>query len=359
MWQMHVYAGAARWVQVRIFGWAANDSGTGQYRIWMPMWALHRAGHDVQISSSSETELPAEVDIVVGQVVVDEGRTVAWQNLAARADRPAMVFEIDDDIWHIHGSNDLAFAFRSREAQERAEANIAVSDAVTVTTEHLAEVVARFNHNVHVVPNQIDASLLQRSRTGNERLTIGWAGGSSHKNDFASVRAELRTFLRRHEQVDLHVIGHDYRRELGRPEARHTGWSHNLHEYLDSVDFDIGVAPIAYHAFNKAKSDLKVLEYAALGIPVVATDFGPYTDSVQHGVTGFLVRRSYDWVRYLRDLVNDDAMREEMGRNARRWAVTRTVQGNIWRWEAAYRSAAQAIAAKRDIRPERVVTARP
>lgn len=344
---------------MRIFGWAANDSGTGQYRMWMPMWALHRAGHEVETSSAPQERLPEDVDVVVGQVLVDEGRTAAWQQLAARTDRPAMVFEIDDDIWNIHGTNDLALAFRAREVQERAEANIAVSDAVTVTTEHLAEVVGRFNSNVHVVPNQIDASLLQRDRPRNPRLTIGWAGGSSHKNDFASVQAELRTFLRRNDQVDLHVIGHDYRRELGRPEARHTGWTHDLHEYLDSVDFDIGVAPIAYHAFNKAKSDLKVLEYAALGIPVVATDFGPYTASVQHGVTGFLVRRPYDWVRYLSDLVNDEAMREEMGDNARRWAVTRTVQGNIWRWEAAYRSAIEAITAGRDARPKCAVAALP
>jgi glycosyltransferase involved in cell wall biosynthesis len=324
---------------VRIFGWAANDSGTGQYRMWMPMWALHRAGHDVRISSSSEAELPTEVDVVVGQVIVEEDRTAAWQRLAVSPGRPAMVFEIDDDIWNIHGSNDLGLAFRERALQERAEANIAVSDAVTVTTEHLAEIVGRFNSNVHVVPNQIDASLLQRQRPRHERLTIGWAGGSSHQNDFASVQAELRTFLRRNEDVDLHVIGHDYRQELGRPLARHTGWTADLRQYLDSVDFDIGVAPIAYHAFNKAKSDLKVLEYAALGIPVVATDFGPYPASVQHGETGFLVRHSYVWVRYLRDLVNDDAMREQMGRNARRWAAGRTVQGNVWRWEAAYRSA--------------------
>jgi hypothetical protein len=46
-------------------------------------------------------------------------------------------------------------------------------------------------------------------------------------------------------------------------------------------------------------------------------------------------------VRYLRDLVNDEAMRLEMGTNAKRWAATRTIQGNVWRWEAAYRSAVE------------------
>jgi glycosyltransferase involved in cell wall biosynthesis len=210
---------------------------------------------------------------------------------------------------------------------------------VTVTTAHLADVVSRFNDNVHVLPNCVDATLLERQRPRNERVTVGWAGGSSHINDFDFTGNAIRTFLRRSGDVDLHVIGTDFRRALGCPEARHSEWSENLVDYLNTIDFDIGIAPLAYHAFNKSKSDLKVLEYAALGIPVIATDYGPYTESVQHGVTGFLVRHSHEWARYLRELVNDEALRLEMGANARRWAATRTIQGNVWRWEAAYRSA--------------------
>lgn len=334
---------------MRIFGWAADTSGCGQYRVWMPVWAMERAGHDADASSDAAAELPLDADVIIGQRVVGEERTVKWRELAARpGPRPALVFELDDDVWNVHSTNMHAVGYRNREVQEQIEGNIAVADAVTVSTEHLAELVGRFNPNVHVIPNHVDASLLQHERPRNDRVTVGWAGGSSHHNDFASVQGELRTFLRHHPEVDVHTIGHDYRRELGRPDARHSSWQPVLRDYLSCVDFDIGVAPIAYHAFNKAKSDLKVLEYAALGIPVVATDFGPYSDSVQHGVTGYLVRRPYDWVRYLTDMVNDTEMREEMGRNAKRWAATRTVQGNVWRWEAAYRDAMRAVVNRHD-----------
>jgi glycosyltransferase involved in cell wall biosynthesis len=115
----------------------------------------------------------------------------------------------------------------------------------------------------------------------------------------------------------------------------------NLVDYLHTLDFDIGIAPLAYNEFNKSKSDLKVLEYASLGIPVVASDFGPYADTVVHGETGFLVKHSHEWSRYLRMLVEDHQLRETMSVNAKLWASERTIQGNVWRWEMAYRAVIQ------------------
>lgn len=331
---------------MRIYGWAVNHSGCGQYRIGIPMWALGQAGHDTLAFSVLNTSLPDDLDVLVGQLVAGPERSATWQSVAARSDaRPALVYELDDDIWNLHSTNHGAATIKDPQRIAEIEQNLAVADAVTVTTAPLAELVARFNPNVHVLPNCIDEALLRHERTRNERVTIGWAGGSSHDIDFAFVRGELRSFLRRSPGVDVHMIGTDYRQALGRPDARLSGWSENLVEYLHKIDFDIGIAPLAYHAFNKSKSNLKVLEYAALGIPVVASDFGPYSDSVQHGTTGFLVKRPFEWSRYLRDLVNDEAMRAEMGANARRWAATCTIQGNIWRWETAYRSA-MAIAAE-------------
>jgi glycosyltransferase involved in cell wall biosynthesis len=135
----------------------------------------------------------------------------------------------------------------------------------------------------------------------------------------------------------MHFVGPDYRQVVNLPNIRWSPWSTNLVDYLRLLDFDIGLAPLAYHRFNKSKSDIKVLEYAALGIPVVASDFGPYAESVIHGETGFLVRRPHEWGRYLGMLAEDVALREQMSVNAKLWATSRTVQGNAGQWELAYR----------------------
>jgi glycosyltransferase involved in cell wall biosynthesis len=329
----------APFAPLKIYGWSAGHSGCGQYRIGLPMWGLEKAGHDARAFSVLEEDIPEDADVVIGQLLYDEGRNGAWESLSKRTGRrPVLIAEIDDDLWNIHKTNYDALSLTSPEMLGRLENNLRIADAVTVTTPHLAEVISRFNPNVVVLPNMIDLNLIMHQRPKAERPTIGWAGGSSHLNDFAPMRSQLNQFLRRHPEVDLHLVGQDYRGLFKVPNTRWTTWNLNLVDYLHTLDFDIGIAPLAYNEFNKSKSDIKSLEYAALGIPVVASDFGPYADNVVHGETGFLVKHSHEWSRYLRMLIEDHQLRETMSVNAKLWASNRTIQGNAWRWEAAYRA---------------------
>lgn len=324
---------------LKIWGWANDHFGCGNYRMGLPLWYLNKMGHDATAFSVLDAELPADLDVLVGQLVATEDRTQVWRDFAALKGRNfAMVYEIDDDVWNLTQSNPSANHFDGP-AGARVEENIRLADAVTVTTDTLAELVSRFNSNVHVLPNCFDATVLGHQRPRSEQLTIGWAGGSGHVLDFHYVEKDLRTFFRRNPQVDVHFMGVNHGTEVGRPSARHTGWINNLVTYIQTIDFDIGLAPLLYNAFNRSKSDLKFLEYASLGIPVVASDFGPYAESIVHGVTGLKVRYPHEWGKYLNELVKDPSLRGELGANAQAWSATRTIQANYWRWEDAYASA--------------------
>jgi glycosyltransferase involved in cell wall biosynthesis len=332
-------APTAPFAPLKIYGWSAGHTGCGQYRIGLPMWGLGLGGHDARAFSVLEGDIPDDTDVVVGQLLYDEGRAQDWKALSERPGRrPVLIAEIDDDLWNIHKTNTDALGLTAAEVLGRLESNLRIADAVTVTTERLGEVVSKFNPNVFVLPNCIDLNLLTYQRQPSERLTVGWAGGSSHLNDFAPMRDALRQYFRRNPGIDLHLVGQDYRQLFNLPNTRWTTWNMNLVDYIHSLDFDIGLAPLAFNVFNRSKSDIKVLEYASLGIPSVASDFGPYADSITHGVTGFLVKQPHEWAKYLRQLVDDRQLREEMSINARLWASTRTIQGNVWRWELAYRT---------------------
>ena len=52
--------------------------------------------------------------------------------------------------------------------------------------------------------------------------------------------------------------------------------------------WDVAIAPLEDDAFTRGKSDLKYLDYAALGIPGVFSDVRPYRDTVRHRETGLL-----------------------------------------------------------------------
>jgi glycosyltransferase involved in cell wall biosynthesis len=74
----------------------------------------------------------------------------------------------------------------------------------------------------------------------------------------------------------------------------------------------------------------------ALGIPVIASDTPAYRDLVVDGVTGYLVRTRDEWEDRLTDLVNDEAMRTEMGAKGRQVASGWTIQQGWKLWRDAY-----------------------
>jgi glycosyltransferase involved in cell wall biosynthesis len=156
------------------------------------------------------------------------------------------------------------------------------------------------------------------------------------------VVSPVRRFLRRFPGWDFRLAGTDYRPtfKVG-DRAVFSKWVHisdDDREYFTSPDWDIGLAPVAPTAFNASKSYLKALEYGALGIPVIASDWYPYRGFVKHGETGFLVRRDHEWLQYMSELARDDALREKMGAAAREQARQYTIERGWVKWQSVYES---------------------
>jgi glycosyltransferase involved in cell wall biosynthesis len=108
-------------------------------------------------------------------------------------------------------------------------------------------------------------------------------------------------------------------------------------DFLRVIDFDIGVVPLRPSRFNDAKSDLALVELAALGIPAIVSNTGPYGRAAADGAPCRLSTMSHgDWTLHLRDLVEDEEARVQLGKQAREWAAGRTIEGNAHRWEEAY-----------------------
>jgi len=83
--------------------------------------------------------------------------------------------------------------------------------------------------------------------------------------------------------------------------------------------FDIGLAPLADTRFNSAKSDIKLLDYLALGLVPVVQDCAAYQIDPQAGQVAV---HTGDWFATLRDLIDD-----------RDTACTKAVGGQGWLWE--------------------------
>lgn len=321
----------------RVFFWSAGEGGCRYYRCDLPATALRARGHEVWVSDLL-TEAPQDVDTVVGQRVCLPGPTQGWQALAATG-RYRMVYEVDDALLAVDWTNGPAWDFYNRpEIRANITRNAEVADLVTVSTEPLAQVMRRHNPNVIVLPNCVPASLLDRPPHDHGGVTIGWSGGASHTLDLIELGDAPRRLLHRYPDVSLHTMGDAQvgamMSKWNRDRVKWTPWIQSVPDFHASIDFDITLAPLRPSMFNQSKSHIRCLEAAALGIPVVASYFGPYADFVRDGETGFLANQPHEWTRHLTKLL-DPFLRRDMGAKARALAAEHTIERNAHLWEEA------------------------
>jgi len=216
-----------------------------------------------------------------------------------------------------------------------------LSRAVIVNSASLAEFAAQFNQNVFRIPSVVDGAVYRFiPRSQPRRPCIGWSGSATTAGNLGVVEASLRELARR-ARFDLHLIGSAATRIPG---LDHTAqdWDADT-EVADLRRMDIGLVPLPDNPWNHYKFYLKVVQYMALGIVPVATPLGSNPEVIEHGVTGFLARTSGEWTGFLGQLVQDNALRVRMSRQAAEYAHQRfTVEAQASSILAAFRSAAPA-----------------
>lgn len=332
----------------RAFGWYADFDGCGYYRIIQPMKELasnRLLGN--QWGTESHRLLPPDwrdYDVIVGQRICNGdgqggGPADLWVEEVTQDNSMLSVYELDDDLLNVPESNPAHEFFGNPSIQSNMKLCASKASLVTVSTEPLRQQMLKFNPNVKVVPNFIDQDVLSIQPKRNDgRVVIGWCGSPTHSADFAPMGEELGMLMSMNPQTRFMTIGANYSHGLPIDRVRAIPWIGTTRKvYKQVAGFDIGIAPLTPSAFNDSKSYIKALEYAALGIPCVASNTGPYPDFIEHGVTGFLVSKPGEWREYVGALVNDEDLRINMGQAARQLAQGYTIQANAWRWANALR----------------------
>ncbi len=329
---------------MRVF--AGHDgSGCAWYRIITPLTELAKHGHEVTLIDASQHGAHHDTalrqasghDLIIGQRWDRHEAMGGWRRLRAHS---RLVYEVDDDVWAVEPVNWAAYSRYSRADVQDAVAHSAqVADLVTVTTPVLADVMREHNPNVAVIGNHIPGWVCDLPREQRSRPSVGWMGGASHGRDMGVIAGPVRRFLNRFPGWDAQLVGVDYRPTVRHERVAFTPWTHVVAEpeaFYSSIDFDLGLAPLYPTRFSRSKSAIKALEYAARGIPVIASDSEPYHDFVLHGVTGFLVSRDHEWLKYMSELAADGELRAAMGAKAREHARAFTIEQGWKQWEQAY-----------------------
>ncbi len=315
------------------------------YRSLVPMQALAHRGHTVHVEERNEIRDPASLlsyDLVHVMRINHPRMLQLLRQLQRRG--VAVVWDNDDErVALLHeatrapGQDGLAAQrfFASMRGITRA------ANAVTTPSEALAQLHADMSRrDVQVLDNRLPPTFTRPTRVmPHEGITIGWHAMPYHRPSFEAlgIRRTLDHLLAGHAHLSITAIGLDL--GLNSRRYRHLPGIAYGDLPLELSQFDIGLAPIADTAVNQARSDVKLKEYAASGVPWLASPIGPYAGfGEQHG--GRLVEDG-DWFRAIDDLMNDPEMRRLLTQRGQRWAASQTIEGHVEAWEQTFEDAVE------------------
>lgn len=202
----------------------------------------------------------------------------------------------------------------------------ATAHAVTCTTPELEKVAKKWNPRTFVYPNSIlfdDFHHFDIRRPADD-VRVMWQGGYSHFPDFYPIKNAFSDAAHRMPQIKWVVFGTLFPwvyEKIPSVRVEFYKWvSHELfHMKLGTLCADINIAPLANTRFNRCKSAIKWYEAAALKIPTLASNCGPYKEEIVDGETGLLFSSAQEFVDKLEHLVKDADYRKRIGQNAYDW----------------------------------------
>lgn len=256
-----------------------------------------------------------------------------------------IIYDLDDNIWSLPPYNPMAKAFK--ELQHGFARCASIADLMTVSTIGL-RTAARTGFSsskpIEVIPNAIDFNLFHKKdiKRQDDKVIVGWGGSTTHSEDVREAFSVITDVLDKNPNAIMEIVGASaietnkkiVRNERGmqewavesgpskialHPQSRFRRWV-PVSEYpnrLASWGWDIALAPLLDNRFNRSKSNIKMLEAAALMIPCLVSEVQPYTEFCALGdddVKWLVCRKAKDWKDKLNILINEPDRRDAIGR---------------------------------------------
>jgi glycosyltransferase involved in cell wall biosynthesis len=286
-----------------------------------------------------------------------------------------------DDYWMPGKEHPIHDMIVVNKINEKIVANLKAAKYVSTTTPLFADEISKFNKNVVVFPNAINPNEPQfkEPTPESDRIRVGWLGGSSHLHDLqlldqsfskltkfsdklqyvlcgfdtrgtvTEINAQTKEHKKRnilpHETVwaqyekiftqNYEIVSEDYKKYLlnysqeefpnENSESYVRVWTKPVQSYAKNYSkFDVSLAPIKNHMFNRMKSQLKVIESGFYKKALIASNLGPYTIDLKHCLNNgnfvdgnaLLVdenRNHSDWAKFIEKLVKNPNMIKDMG----------------------------------------------
>lgn len=319
-------------------------NGQGIFRVTAPLRALRKQGlasECIWEQEASREPSMAELarlapDTLIVQHYVQERQLKSLDDWSRLTNRPFTVFAMDDLLTDLPSDNSMR-QFMAPNSRACLKYALDRCDRLVVSTDFLADYYRAFIDDIRVVPNRLEQEIwlpLTSRKNVSPRPRIGWAGGTTHQGDLLLLKEVIEQTRGEADWVFFGMCPDEIRPLIAEfhPLAPFQAYPSKL----ASLNLDIAVAPLQDHPFNHGKSNLRLLEYGALGIPVVCSDMTPYRNSPAYCVPN----DPSAWINALRERIHDTASREAEGLALKRWVRQHyLLEDHTSQWLAAHQPA--------------------
>lgn len=226
------------------------------------------------------------------------------------------IFDFDDAIYSRSGRQHSFIT--SFKVKRRLNVWLKEADVVTTANEWLADYARQFSSSVIVVPMALDMETWKPADQKNDDcITIGWSGAPGNVPNIERLDKVLTSVINQYPFVRLSIFS-------GRKPVLNCPFDYHPFAHGAEADFgrqlDIGLLPLVEDEFTSGKSPIKVIQYLASGVPVIANVFGA-TAEILNNTNSLSVTTEDEWMDAIIMLIKNRERISTMGKAARAFAV--------------------------------------
>lgn len=268
-------------------------------------------------------------------VVLQRKLLSTWELPLLRRAARHLIFDFDDAFFQ---NNSTQHNTRAPRRLTRFKAMVQAADQVFAGSAFLAEAAARFTHGdkITIMPTCVDASRYQPAQHTHfgHGVRLVWIGSSGTLQGMQQQTSLWNAIGQAFPGIQFHIICDRFPNWPGINTVPII-WSEET-ETTELARCDIGIAWLPDDDWSRGKCGLKVLQYQAAGLPVIANPVGMHNELVKPGHTGYLANSTTEWIDAIRTLMHNPLLRHSMGLNARKQVETHYDTNTlILRWKQA------------------------
>jgi glycosyltransferase involved in cell wall biosynthesis len=373
--------------KIRVLVLPSDKTGVGKFRSIDPHVCLqNNHSEDFHVDIDYEPKVN-DINYWKQYDIVHFHRTIGHEydnsvGLIQRLNTMGIVTIMDlDDYWLPTKEHPVHQLVIQNNLHKKIIENLKVASHVTTTTTVFANEMKKFNKNVHILPNAINPNEPQfkYETPPSDKLRFGWLGGSSHLHDLKLLDGTISKLSTHRDKFSMYLCGFDTRgtvteinqqtgeqkqrdikpeetvwaryeeiftNKYGMVDPKHKDfllkfkdeeyvsdvlpfynrvWTKPVTSYASNYRlFDVSLAPIKNHIFNRVKSQLKVIEAGFYKKAIIASNVGPYTIDLKHSLkngeftdgNALLVdeaRNHSDWAKYMKKLIDNPNFAYDLG----------------------------------------------